>query len=62
MTFARALITAFMTAAFVRSDDPANMAAAAALSAMAWFFLTSDPLPGAVDRGLQCFARRYRHD
>ncbi|WP_047866992.1 hypothetical protein [Sphingomonas paucimobilis] len=62
MSFARALVIAFMTAAFVRSPDWSERLAAIAFAAVIWFGVTTDPLPAAVERGLQTFAKRYRND
>jgi hypothetical protein len=61
MTFTRALAIAFMAGEFAKNDDWGPRAAAALIAAAVWLFLTSDPLPAAIDRGLQSFAKRYRN-
>ena len=62
MSFTRALVIAFLTASFIKSPLGTEQLAAIGFAAVIWFFFTSDPLPAAVERGLQVFAKRYRND
>lgn len=62
MSFARAVLIAFMAGEFASSSDPVEHLTAIAIAAAIWFGLTTDPLPAAVERGLQAFAKRYRND
>lgn len=61
MTFARAVLIAFMAGEFASSSDPTEHLIAVAIAAAIWFGLTTDPLPAAVERGLIAFAKRYRN-
>ncbi len=61
MTFTRALILAFMAGDFAKNDGVGQHLVAVLIAAVLWFTLTSDPLPAAVERGLQSFAKRYRN-
>lgn len=60
MTFPRAIITAGMAAALTRLPaDPGNWLTVAFVGWAAWQF-TTDPLPAAMERGLEAFRRRYQ--
>lgn len=60
MSFARAFVIAVMAGVITRSDDLVTGAAVAWLvGGVAWLFLT-DPLPGAIRRGLEAYAKDYR--
>jgi hypothetical protein len=60
MTFIRALITAAMAAGFAHyAGDDGNQIVVAAIGYCAWQF-TTDPLPAAVERGLEDFRERYQ--
>lgn len=61
MTFTRALLIAFMAGEFAKTDDLMRHLVVVLIAAALWFTLTSDPLPAAIDRGLQSFAKRYRN-
>jgi len=60
MSFARVLIAAWLTAEFVRHEDGDARIAIIAIAALAWWLATADPLPAAIERGLEAFAQRYR--
>lgn len=60
MTFGRSIITAAMAAAFTHlSADLGNWLTVAFVGWAAWQF-TTDPLPAAMERGLEAFRRRYQ--
>jgi hypothetical protein len=59
MTFTRAWTIAIMVRLLDRSDGVGGVLLAFAVTAPLWY-LTSDPLPAAVKRGLENFAREYR--
>jgi len=59
MTFARMLIAAWMTAEFVRHEEGGARLAIVAAAAVVWWLATTDPLPAAITRGLEDFARKY---
>src|SRR3546814_14890668 len=60
MTFTRATILAMMTAMLVRGPATGghDLAVIASCGILWWF--TTDPLPEAIKRGLEDFAREYR--
>jgi hypothetical protein len=59
MTFIRALITAGMAAGLAHyAGDDDLVAVVAAIGYCAWQF-TTDPLPAAVERGLEDFRERH---
>ena len=66
MTFSRAAIIALMTAALVyilmRADSDEGSTAIGLVLFVAYgcWQLTSDPLPAAIERGLEDFVRRHR--
>jgi hypothetical protein len=64
MTFARMLILAITTATLVHAfgapSDRAELVLWTLLASyVAWSF-TTDPLPAAIDRGLEAFKNRYQ--
>jgi hypothetical protein len=59
MTFTRAFVIAVMTSLLLRDSSVEGFAAAIGLGGFLWLF-TTDPLPAAVKRGLENFAKDYR--
>lgn len=59
MTFQRAVVIAVMTDIMVTGQGTWASVAAVVLGGALWFF-TDDPLPGAIERGLEDFARKHR--
>lgn len=62
MSFARAVLIAFMAGEFASSSNPTERLIAVAIAAAIWSGMTTDPLPAAIERGLHAFAKRYRND
>lgn len=59
MNFQRAVVIAVMTDIMVSSNEIAVSLVAVATGGVLWFF-APDPLPGAIERGLEEFARKHR--
>jgi hypothetical protein len=60
MTFPRAFIIAMMANLLGRGDGSLlHYVVVLAVTAPLWYF-TSDPLPAAIDRGLEAFKKRYQ--
>lgn len=60
MTFPRAIIIALMASMLVKANgDTGGNFAAIAIGGLMWAF-TTDPLPAAIERGLEEFRRKYR--
>jgi hypothetical protein len=61
MTFPRALITAGMAAGFSHyAGDGGSQAVIAAIGWAAWAIFASDPLPAAIERGLDAYRRKHQ--
>lgn len=59
MTFARTLIAAILIVALGDADNWHNFLSVIVVAGIAWSF-TTDPLPAAIDRGLELFKDRYQ--
>lgn len=59
MTFARMLIAAILIVALSHADTWHDFLGAIVLAWIAWSF-TTDPLPAAINRGLEAFKERHR--
>jgi hypothetical protein len=59
MTFIRAVITAWMTSQLIEHADWMPKLAVLVVAAILWR-ASSDPLPAAIDRGLEIFRKRYQ--
>ena len=59
MTFGRALLIALFAGALARAHSMETSVILACLFWAGWQF-TSDPLPGAIRKGLEEFAKDYR--
>lgn len=59
MNFQRAVIIAVMTDIMSSSDEISVSLVAVALGGILWFF-AGDPLPKAIDEGLEAFASKHR--
>jgi len=59
MTFARMLITAILIVALGEADTWHNFVGVIVVAWIAWSF-TTDPLPAAIDSGLEAFKNRYQ--
>lgn len=60
MTFPRAFVISMMANLLGRGDGGLlHYVAVPAVGAALWFF-TTDPLPAAIDRGLEAFKQRYQ--
>jgi hypothetical protein len=59
MNFQRAVVIAVMTDIMVTSTGVAANMVAVALGGILWFF-AGDPLPKAIDEGLEAFASKHR--
>ena len=59
MSLPRTIIGACLAGGIAHADDLSTAAFCVLVAIFAWAW-TSDPLPGAIERGLEDFARRYR--
>ena len=60
MTFTRAVITAWLTSQYVEHPDWQSRLVVLIIAGVLWRLLTTDPLPAAIDRGLELFKERYQ--
>lgn len=59
MTFSRLLIAAILMVALGDAGTWQNFVGCIVVAWIAWSF-TTDPLPAAIDRGLEAFKNRYQ--
>jgi hypothetical protein len=59
MTFARLLIGAILVVALEHADTWHDFLGVIVFAWIAWSF-TTDPLPAAIDRGIEAFKNRYQ--
>lgn len=59
MTMDRAFLTAALAAGLAHSDSIDEAGVCVIVWGLLWL-MTSDPLPAAIERGLEAFRRRYQ--
>jgi len=60
MTFGRMLISAWLTAQLVDPTWSGSRIWAVIIAAFVWHVATTDPLPAAINHGLEAFKERHQ--